>query len=257
MNLQELFREPAAFFDQAIYRVAAVLIALCCHEWGHAYVAHLCGDDTAREAGRMTLNPLAHLDPLGTVLMFFAGVGYARPVPVNPYRFKGNKVRCDLQVSLAGIGVNLILFLLFTTLMCITSRLMWKPEVIKEVGLTTLVSYRYSAVWSIMTGEGAERYASFLASPHLLPLVRLCALTAYINLSLALFNLLPLPPLDGYHVFNDILFGGRIQLSRRGFQIAMMIVMVLALQGFLGRIIVFALRPLQDLVLLPFGALWG
>ena len=69
--LSTLFSEPLAFFDQAIYRTLAVLIGLCCHEWGHAYVAYRCGDDTAKRAGRMTLNPLRHLDPIGTILMFF------------------------------------------------------------------------------------------------------------------------------------------------------------------------------------------
>ena len=83
--LSTLFSEPIAFFDQAIFRTLAVLIGLCCHEWGHAYVAYRCGDDTAKRAGRLTLNPLRHLDPVGTILMFFVGFGYAKPVPVNPY----------------------------------------------------------------------------------------------------------------------------------------------------------------------------
>lgn len=77
--LSTLFSEPIAFFDQAIFRTLAVLIGLCCHEWGHAYVAYRCGDDTAKRAGRLTLNPLRHLDPVGTILMFFAGFGYAKP----------------------------------------------------------------------------------------------------------------------------------------------------------------------------------
>ena len=89
--LQTLFQEPLAFFDQAIFRILAVLIGLCCHEWGHAYAAHRFGDDTALRAGRMTLNPLAHLDPIGTLLMFFVGFGYAKPVPVNPMNFRNPK----------------------------------------------------------------------------------------------------------------------------------------------------------------------
>ena len=71
-GLSTFFAEPLAFFDQAVYRVAAVLIGLCCHEWGHAYAAYRCGDTTAKRMGRMTLNPLAHLDPMGTLLMFLA-----------------------------------------------------------------------------------------------------------------------------------------------------------------------------------------
>ena len=80
-NLSTFFAEPIAFFDQAIYRVVAVLIALCCHEWGHASVAYRCGDDTAKRMGRLTLNPLKHLDPVGALLMLFAGFGWAKPVP--------------------------------------------------------------------------------------------------------------------------------------------------------------------------------
>ena len=83
-TLQSLLQEPIAFFDQAIYRVLAVLIGLCCHEFGHAYAAYQSGDDTAKRAGRLTLNPLRHLDPFGALLMFFAGFGWAKPVPVNP-----------------------------------------------------------------------------------------------------------------------------------------------------------------------------
>ena len=82
--LSTLFAEPLAFFDQAIYRVIAVLIGLCCHEWGHAYAAYRCGDDTAKRAGRLSLNPLAHLDPVGTLLMFFAGFGYGGRVCAPP-----------------------------------------------------------------------------------------------------------------------------------------------------------------------------
>ena len=97
--LSTLFAEPLAFFDQAIYRVLAVLIGLCCHEWGHAYVAYRCGDDTAKRAGRLSLNPLRHLDPVGTLLMFFVGFGYARPVPVNPWNYRGDRRKADLAVT--------------------------------------------------------------------------------------------------------------------------------------------------------------
>ena len=111
--LRAFVSEPMSFLQQAFFRMVAVLIGLCCHEWGHAYVAWRCGDDTAKKAGRMTLNPFAHLDPFGTLLMLFAGFGYAKPVPVNPNRFRGNRLRADLCVSLAGITVNTILFILF------------------------------------------------------------------------------------------------------------------------------------------------
>ncbi|MBP3657324.1 MAG: site-2 protease family protein [Clostridia bacterium] len=255
--LQTLLSEPIAFFDEAIFRVLAVLIGLCCHEWGHAYAAHCCGDDTAKRAGRLTLNPLAHLDPMGALLMFFVGFGWAKPVPVNPYRYKGNRVRADLFVSLAGITVNIILFVLFTVACAGLSLRMWRPEVVAEYGLTTLVSYRYNAVWSVISGTVTEDFGLLIANAWVAPLVRLCAYTALVNLNLAVFNLIPLPPLDGYHVVNDLIFRGRFRLSQRAFQIGMLIVMVLSAQGILGRIISAVVYPAQDLLLLPIGAVWG
>lgn len=255
--LQTLFREPLAFFDQAIFRVLAVLIGLCCHEWGHAYAAYRCGDDTAKRAGRLTLNPLAHLDPLGALLMFFAGFGWAKPVPVNPWNFRGDRTRCDLKVSLAGITVNMILFVGFTYLSVLFSALMWRPDVIAEVGLSTVVSYRYNAVWSVISGTAAQDFGDLIARGYLVPFVRLFAYTALVNLNLAVFNLIPLPPLDGYHVFNDLVFKGRFQLSQKAFRIGMLIVLILSAQGILGRIISAVVYPAQGLLLAPVGMLWG
>ena len=256
-TLQSLLQEPLAFFDQAIYRVLAVLIGLCCHEFGHAYAAYKSGDDTAKRAGRLTLNPLRHLDPLGALLMFFAGFGWAKPVPVNPYNYKGNRVRADLRVSLAGITVNMILFLLFTAVAVAGSAFLWRSDVIEYYGLSTLVSYDYNAVWSVISGTVAADFGPLLARTWLVPVVRLSAYTALVNLNLAVFNVLPLPPLDGYHVFNDIVFKGRFQLSRRAFQIGMLVVLALSAQGILGRVISAVVYPAQRLVLLPVRTIWG
>ena len=183
--LSTLFSEPLAFFDQAIYRTLAVLIGLCCHEWGHAYVAYRCGDDTAKRAGRMTLNPLRHLDPIGTILMFFVGFGYAKPVPVNPYRFKGDRNRDDFLVSIAGITVNLILFTLFTYLAVLGSAFMWNADFVKFNGLSKVVSYEYNAVWSVIAGSARADFGAVIERAWLIPLVRLSAYTALVNLNLA------------------------------------------------------------------------
>ena len=256
-GLSQFFAEPIAFFDQAIFRVAAVLIGLCCHEWGHAYAAHLCGDDTAKYAGRMTLNPLAHLDPFGTLLMFFFGFGYAKPVPVNPWRFRGDRRKCDLAVSLAGITVNIVLFVLFTCIAAVGRLFMWESEVIEHYGLSLLLNYRYSAVWEVIDGTAGVTFAGLIAMPALLPFVRLCAYTALINLNLAVFNLLPLPPLDGYHVFNDLILRGKLYLSEKAFRIGMIVVLILSSQGILGRIISAVVYPAQHLVLMPIRLIWG
>lgn len=256
-GLSQFFAEPIAFFDQAIFRVAAVLIGLCCHECGHAYAAYRCGDDTAKRMGRMTLNPLAHLDPFGTLLMFFFGFGYAKPVPVNPWRFRGDRRKCDLAVSLAGITVNIVLFVLFTLLAAVGSLFMWEGEVVEYYGLSMLLNYRYNAIWEVIEGTAGATFAGLIAMPALIPVVRLCAYTALINLNLAVFNLLPLPPLDGYHVFNDLILKGKLFLSEKAFRIGMIVVLILSWQGVLGRIISAVVYPAQDLVLALVRLIWG
>lgn len=255
--LSTLFAEPLAFFDQAIYRVLAVLIGLCFHEWGHAYAAYRCGDPTAKWAGRLSLNPLRHLDPFGTLLMFFVGFGYAKPVPVNPWNYRGDRRKCDLLVSLAGIVINIGLFILFTLLTAAASAFMWESAVVGEVGLSTVISYRYNAVWSVIGGYAMEDFGRFIALPALVPFVRLFAYTALVNLNLAVFNLIPLPPLDGYHVFNDLVLRGRFHLSERAFRIGMLVVLLLSAQGILGDIISAVVYPAQDLLLMPIKLIWG
>ena len=255
--VQTLISEPLAFLDQSLYRVLAVLIGLCCHEWGHAYAAYRCGDPTAKMMGRLTLNPLRHLDPMGAILMFFAGFGWAKPVPVNPWRFKGDRVKCDLFVSLAGITVNLLLFVLFTALAVGASLFMWMPEVVEYYGLTALLSYEYNAVWSVISGTVMQDFGMLIGRSWLVPVVRLCAYTALVNINLAVFNLLPLPPLDGYHVVNDLIFKGRFHLSRKAFQIGMVVVLLLSYKGVLGDIIYAVVFPAQRLLLMPFAAVWG
>ena len=100
------------FFGSSITSMAAtllaVLLAITLHELAHGYVAYCLGDNTAKAAGRLTLNPLAHLDPIGALMMLIAGFGWAKPVPVNPFFFKGNRTTGMMLVSLAGPLVNLI-----------------------------------------------------------------------------------------------------------------------------------------------------
>ncbi|MBQ3203989.1 MAG: site-2 protease family protein [Alistipes sp.] len=255
--LAQLFSEPPAFFDQAIFRMLAVLIGLCCHEWGHAYAAYRCGDDTAKRMGRLTLNPLAHLDPIGTLLMFFAGFGYAKPVPVNPWNFRGDRRKCDLVVSLAGITINIALFVLFTFAAAAGSLFLWEREVVEYYGLSMLLDYHYNVIWEVIDGTAAETFGVLVARPMLVPFVRLCAYTALVNLNLAVFNLIPLPPLDGYHVFNDLLLKGRLHLSERAFRIGMLLVLYLSYRGILGKIISAAVYPSQNLLLWPIRLIWG
>lgn len=157
-----------------LYAAIPILWALTVHEFAHAWMAHKCGDDTALYSGRVTLNPLAHLDPFGTLAFFLAGFGWAKPVPVNPYNFRNPK-RDDNLVSLAGVSANLISAIVFA--------------VVLRVMLVTLDG--------VSTSPSIDRFINTLASVLLL--------SVYFNLVLMFFNLIPIPPLDGSHVLANML----------------------------------------------------
>ncbi len=147
-----------------------ILIALTIHEFSHAYVANRFGDPTAKLAGRLTLNPLPHLDLLGTAMLFIAHIGWAKPVPVNPFNMK-NPPKDMIWVSLAGPASNLALAFLFG-MGC------------RILGVTSLHDI----------------------TPGILGLVQfMLAFGMMINIVLAIFNLLPFPPLDGSKILMGLL----------------------------------------------------
>ena len=96
--------------------VLAILMSITVHELAHGYMAYCLGDETAKNAGRLTLNPIKHLDPLGALLMFLTGFGWAKPVPINPFFFQGNRTVGLMLVSLAGPVANLLLAMILATL---------------------------------------------------------------------------------------------------------------------------------------------
>lgn len=164
-------------------RAIVLFTAMPVHECAHGYIAGKLGDNTARERGRLTLNPLAHIDPIGTLLMFVSGFGWARPVPVDPRNFK--HPRRDMALTaLAGPVSNMIMALV----LLIIAKL--------------LVGF--------MPGM---RESSVAAS-----LVDVIVTMLYINLYLAVFNLLPVPPLDGSKiigiVFPDKIYFGIMRYER-------------------------------------------
>ena len=114
--VQWMMSEPLDFFVYTFSKVIVVLVAITFHEVAHGYVAYRCGDPTAKMLGRLSLNPLKHLDPIGTITLFLLGFGWAKPVPVNPRNFR-NFRRDDFLVSVAGITVNFSLFIIATALM--------------------------------------------------------------------------------------------------------------------------------------------
>lgn len=222
LNLLHGNTDIASFIKEFLLNLPAFVLALTMHEAAHAYAAWKCGDPTARMMGRMTLNPLKHLDPRGFLFMFIAGVGWAKPVPVNPRNFRRPR-RDDLMVALAGITMNLILFIVSTLAM--------------YAFVTAALSvHRYSSESVQIAYTYAYNMQSYLIEPELGPvcgwIFQFFADLAIVDISLALFNLLPIPPLDGYHVFNDIILKGRnlfpgIKIQ----QIGMLIILVLMFTG--------------------------
>lgn len=152
------------------YVVIVLALAFTVHEFAHAYVAYKFGDPTAKNQGRLTLSPLAHLDPIGTLLIFIAGFGWAKPVPVNRFYFKNPRL-AGVLVSVAGPLSNLV---------------------IAFIGL---------AVWYILLSTGA---LSSLSSGMAEGLHQFFNILIFLNITLFIFNLFPFPPLDGYRIIEDL-----------------------------------------------------
>jgi Zn-dependent protease len=151
------------------------LLAIILHEVAHGYIAEQFGDPTARLLGRLTLNPLKHLDPIGTIAIFVFGFGWARPVPVNPGNFRRPR-RDMIWVALAGPTTNFILAVLSAVLL-------------RGLGLLDRGSF----------GD-MPAYVSFAT-----PVEMMAGFSLYINVLLGIFNLIPIPPLDGGRILTGIL----------------------------------------------------
>ncbi|GIV83910.1 MAG: peptidase [Candidatus Roseilinea sp.] len=194
--------DVALVFSQLIVLALLLGVAFPIHELAHALTARQLGDDTGERFGRITLNPLAHLDPFGSLLFVLTGFGWAKPVPVNPYQLRGDMRTSFAVVALAGPLSNLLLAALFALLFRLT-----------------LLFFDHSS-WS----TNVLRFAFSVA--------------VQLNILLALFNLIPIPPLDGSRLLAALLPNqGQVwmdQLERYGF----IILIALSATGVLGQLIV-------------------
>lgn len=155
-------------------RILIIFMILPIHEFAHAWTAYKCGDRTAMYKGRLTLNPLAHIDPIGALLLLFTGFGWAKPVPINPLSFK--KYRRDYALTaLAGPVSNLIV------------------AFIAMIGLRVVVAH--SEHYLISEGSLMQWAGTEMASIDYAVLI--LYFIVVINIGLAIFNLIPVPPLDG------------------------------------------------------------
>jgi len=245
--LEWLTSDPLGFGIYLIYFAVSILLTLMLHEIAHGYVAWKCGDPTAKMLGRLSMDPRKHLDPMGTLFLVFFGFGWAKPVPVNPRNFE-NYRRDDFLVSIAGITVNITLFLLSLSLAVGFNGLLWKPEVLSYYGAEAMLSSGGIGYSVLVSGAGAEN-TDAMQYPWLQYIQRFLLMFATMNLSVGLFNLLPIPPLDGYHIFNDILLKGRLRLNRNVFQIAQVVLIVLCLTGGLSSILNTAFDAVEQSVL--------
>ena len=223
--------DPLNFVLSMITTIVVILISLILHECAHGYMALRCGDPTAKMLGRLSLNPARHLDPVGTLCMLFFGFGWAKPVPVNPRNFE-NYRRDDFLVSIAGVVTNLTLFIGCSLLAVLLNLVMWKWDFVPVLDafyggaasaedLVNIFSSDSNAVATYVAyGVSYDWLEGFTSQPWLLYLQRFLLTMANVNLTLAIFNLLPIPPLDGFHVLNDTLLRGKIQLNSQMYYIA-------------------------------------
>ncbi|MDI9370151.1 MAG: site-2 protease family protein [Synergistaceae bacterium] len=196
-------RMPA--FAELLLSVPAVLWAITFHEFCHGYMAYILGDPTAKNAGRLSLNPLQHLDPVGALMLLLFRFGWAKPVPIDPRYFK--KPRRDmLLVSIAGVSGNFLTAFIFGMFARFFPRV-------------------------------------FLANAALRQFV---VLMIVINIGLAVFNLIPIPPLDGSKLLYPLLPPYMLEkffwLERYGFFLLMILVALGVVQMIMGPVVMFFLR---------------
>ncbi|MGE5380451.1 MAG: site-2 protease family protein [Methylocystaceae bacterium] len=190
----------------------AIIISLTFHEYAHGYTAYSLGDDTARLQGRLTINPLPHLDPIGFIIMLFPPhFGWAKPVQVNPYRFKKMSPRSGMMVvSLAGPLMNVLL------------------------AAVSLIAIKY--VTPFATGGNGQITFQLLKTLY------------QVNLVLAAFNIIPIPPLDGSRILAWVLPDSMNELMYTLERYGFMILLLLLLTGVFDRILGPVITALQTIL---------
>jgi Zn-dependent protease len=210
-NLGLLRDDPAAFFLLVAIIGFSLLIAITVHEFSHAMMANRLGDPTAKRLGRLTLNPVKHLDPLGTLMLFLVGFGWGKPVPINPNYFRMNPRRGMALSALAGPLSNFTLVALLGILV--------------RVGVVA-----WHSPWSWPFVPFASWNAGWVAAD-------IIGYVILLNLILGVFNLIPIPPLDGFNIAVGILpreqAAAMLRVERYGPMILLVVVFLGYFTGFL------------------------
>jgi Zn-dependent protease len=194
------YANPMDWIMRTLIILPGIILGLSFHEFAHAWVANRCGDPTPKYHNRITINPAAHIDPLGFLALIFIGFGWGRPVVINPNNFRKPR-RDELLVSLAGVTMNLILAFLF-------------------VGAIRLL-YEFAL--------------GFMLSDLGMILQDILIWVVHINIVLMVFNLLPIPPLDGFNVLTQIFNLRNTEFYYRVYDKGFLILMILIVFNVTGR----------------------
>ena len=204
-NVVQRFQNPSSLLS-LVLTLPAVIIAMTFHEYAHAFAADKLGDDTPRQQGRLTLNPLKHIEPVGFFLLLFAGFGWGRPVEINTNRFNKNmdKSKGEAIVSFAGPLMNIILAIVSAFIL----------GVILKFNLLAKLQMQYAEIVIIFMMQ-----------------------LLYINLGLGIFNLIPLPPLDGSKILMNFLSYEGKSWFQQNYHIFYAIFLVLWITGYAGKLV--------------------
>ncbi len=194
------FSNPMDWLLNNLLILPGIIVGLSLHEFAHAKAADVCGDPTPRMQGRLTTNPLAHIDPLGLIALLFIGFGWGKPVQINPFNFKHRR-RDEIIVSLAGVVTNFVVALLCMGLI--------------RLGFTAGIFHG--------TLGGILR--------------QIVQNIVLINIVLMVFNLLPVPPLDGFNFFSNVLNLKNSEVYNFVYRNGFIILMVLIVFGLTSRVL--------------------
>lgn len=190
------FTNPGYWLN-LLYSLPAVLIALSFHEYAHAWAAWKCGDTTAKSLGRLSLDPLKHLDLVGTICLILFRFGWAKPVPINPRHFRHPR-RDEILVSLAGVAMNFLL---------------------------SFVAY------------GAYFLIAFIVGWQNTVFLNIMQPIIILNITLGIFNLIPIPPLDGFHVLEALAPRPMQKVAAAIGRYGMVILILLLVTGVVGSLL--------------------
>ncbi|MFA5638054.1 MAG: site-2 protease family protein [Anaerovoracaceae bacterium] len=196
------FQSPQAWFIHTLMILPGIVIGLSFHEAAHAFSAYKLGDNTPKFQGRVTISPRSHIDPIGMVALFFIGFGWGVPVQINPFNFKKRR-RDEMIVALSGVTMNFIIAFLFMGLV--------------KLLYTLSLPFLYTSFGSVT--------------------VDVLLYVVQINLILMVFNLMPVPPLDGFSVLTQVFNLEKREWYGKVYNKGMTILLILIVFGVLGRVI--------------------